>query len=185
MSAPQSPTYFRPINADTGAPTLAVFFTAALFDLLSAYEHDITKRTDELAADVRDELDRRGVGIRPTINHGRIRIMQDTDPDENGFKRKPLVHSTVIAYVTDAEPDDPRLADLAQGFFGDRVEAWVNFQIPTTASEAAVAEQERVEADSAREYSAKADAARSAAAERQARLAADPFGSDDLSDLFD
>ena len=185
MSAPQSSTYFRPINADTGELTLAVYFTAPLFDLLRAYEFDPTKQTDELAADVRDELDRRGISIRPTINHGRIDIRQETDPDENGFKRKPLVYATVIAYLTDAEPDDPRLAELAGGFQGERVGSHVSFEIPTSESEAAAAAKSRADAEAARQYRAKADSERAAAAEHDARLSASPFADDDMSDLFD
>ena len=184
MSAPQSPTYFRPVNADTGELTLAVYFTEPLFDLLSAYENDPNKQTDELAADVRDELDRRGIPIRPTIAHGRLRILQETEPDEFGFKRKPMVHSTVIAYLTDAEPDDPRLAELAAGFRGERLGATVSFEIPTTDSEAAAAERARAEAEAASQYRARADTERAAAAEKDARTAADPFA-DDMSDLFD
>lgn len=185
MSAPQSPTYFRPVNADTGELTLAVYFTAALFELLHAYEYDPNKQTDELAADVRDELDRRGIAIRPTISHGRLRIMQETDPDEHGFKRKPMVFATVIAYLTDAEPDDPRLAELLDGFHGERVGSHIRFEIPTTDSEASAAERERAEAEAVRQYRAKADSERAAAAEKDARTADNPFADDDMSDLFD
>lgn len=187
MSDPQEgQTYFRPINADTGEPTLAVFFTAPLYDLMHAYEHDPDKQTDELAADVRDELDHRGIPIRPTINYGRLRIMQETEPDERGYNRSPQVYSTVIAYLTDAEPDDPRLDALASGFRGERIGEHISVEIPTTESEAARAEQERAEAEASRQYRAKADARRAAAAEKDARPAAsDPFADDDMSDIFD
>lgn len=188
MTAPESPTYFRPINADTGAPTLSVYFTAALFDLLRAHAYDLGKQTDELAADVRDELDRRGIGIRPTIAHHRIRIMQDIEPDENGVNQTPMVFSTVVVYLTDAEPDDPRLAALAEGFYGERVDAHISFEIPTAASEAALEEEERVNADAARRYSVKADSERAAAAEKYAKVGANPFDSEalgDMSELFD
>lgn len=185
MSTTQGQTYFRPINADTGEPTLAVFFTAPLYDLMHAYEYDPDKQTDALAADVRDELDRRGIPIRPTINYGRLRIMQETEPDEHGYNRSPQVYSTVIAYLTDSEPDDPRLAELAGGFHGERIGEQISFEIPTTESEAARAEQERAEAEASRQYRAKADAERATAAEKDARRASDPFADDDLSDIFD
>lgn len=189
MTAPEGPTYFRPINADTGEPTLAVYFTAILFDLLSAYEHDIDKQTDELAADVRDELDRRGIPIRPTINRGSLRVLQETEPDENGINQPPMVHSTVVAYLTDAEPSDPRLTELlADGFYAERVDAHVTFTIPTEESEADAIAEDRRSAAAAQEYNAKADSERAAAAEREAKAAADPFGKDvigDMGDLFD
>ncbi|SIJ34528.1 hypothetical protein [Mycobacteroides abscessus] len=188
MTALDSTTYLRPINADTGAPTLAVYFTAALFDILRAHEYDLAKQTDELAADVRDELDRLGIGIRPTITHGRIRIMQEVEPDESGVNQTPMVFSTVIAYLTDAEPDDPRLSALAEGFFGERVDAHVEFEIPTTASEAALQEEERTNAEAARRYTAKADSERAAAAEKYAKAGANPFDSEvigDMRNLFD
>lgn len=188
MTAPESATYFRPINADTGAPTLAVYFTAALFDILRAHEYDIAKQTDELAADVRDELDRIGIGIRPMISHGRIRIMQEIEPDENGVNQTPMVFSTVVAYLTDAEPDDPRLSALVKGFYGERVDAHIGFEIPTSASEAALQEEERINAEAARRYTAKADSERAAAAEKHAKAGANPFDSEvigDMSNLFD
>lgn len=188
MTAPESPTYFRPTNTDTGAPTLTVYFTAALFDLLVAHQFDLDKQTDELAADVRDELDRRGIGIRPTITHGRIRIMQDVEPDENGVNQTPMVFSTVSAYLTDAEPDDPRLAALTAGFYGERVDAHISFEIPTTATEAALEEEGRENAEAVRRYNAKADSERAAAAEKYSKSAANPFDSEvigDMDNLFD
>ncbi len=188
MTAPASPTYIRPTNAETGAPTLAVYFTAALFDLLSAYQYDTNKQTDELAADVRDELDRLGIAIRPTIGHGRLRIVQDIEPDENGQNQIPLVYSTVIAYLTDAEPDDSRLVALQAGFYGQRIEAHISFEIPTTESEAALEEADRASAEAVGQYNAKADAERSAAAAKYAKAASNPFDSEvigDMSDLFD
>lgn len=168
---------------------LAVYFTAALFDLLDAYANDISKQTDELAADVRDELDRLGIAMAPSIKHGRLRIAQETEPDEDGMNRSPKVHSTVIAYLTDAEPDDPRLDALRAGFYGERSESRIEFEIPTTESEAALAEQERAEAEAVNQYSAKADAERAAAARQDAApdyssAFADSV-SEDMSDLFD
>lgn len=164
MTALDSTTYLRPINADTGAPTLAVYFTAALFDILRAHEYDLAKQTDELAADVRDELDRLGIGIRPTITHGRIRIMQEIEPDESGVNQTPMVFSTVIAYLTDAEPDDPRLSALAEDFSENGSMPTSSSKSPT-ASEAALQEEERTNAEAARRYTAKADSERAAAAE--------------------
>ncbi|ART70492.1 MULTISPECIES: hypothetical protein [Mycobacteriaceae] len=175
------PTYFRPPNADTGEPTLAVYFSAELFPLMRAYEYDVAAKTDQLAADVRDHLDRLGIAIRPTIRHGRLRAMQDIEPDENGVNRDPMVVSTVVAYLTDAEPDDPRLVPLLENsFHGQRIDAQIEFEIPTTASEAALAEQEKADAERAAEYRVKADAARAEAADREAR----PFDQD-MSELFD
>lgn len=188
MTAPESPTYFWPVNADTGAPTLTVYFTAPLFDLLAAHQFDIDKQTDELAADVRDELDRRGIGIRPTITHGRLRVLQETEPDENGVNQAPMVFSTVAAYLTDAQPDDPRLTALSSGFFGERVDAHISFEIPTTASEAALEEEGRNNAEAVRSYSVKADSERAAAAEKYAKSGANPFDSEvlgDMNELFD
>lgn len=128
-------TYFRPINADTGKPTLATYFTAPLCQLADAYQHDLEARTNELAADVRDHLDQLGIAIRPTIIHGRVRIVQEVD-DEEETANAPEVISTVMAFLTDAEPDDPALAVLADGFRSERLGGvQVVFEIPTTASE--------------------------------------------------
>lgn len=105
--------------------------------------------TDDLAADVRDHLDRLDIPIRPTIKHGRVQILQETDPDENGAVRAPEVYATVMAFLTDAEPDDQRLVPLlAEGFRGDRIPADVIFEIPTVESEEALAAS--VAADNAR-----------------------------------
>lgn len=186
MTAPESPTYFRPTNADTGAPTLLTYFTSVLCQLADAHLYDPDQRIDDLAADVRDYLDKLDIPIRPTIKPGRIRIMQEDEPDENMSYGVPEVYATVMVFFTDAEPDDPRLQPLlAEGFHAGRLNAHVEFEIPTTESEAAL--EAAIAADDARgaEFVAHATAERSQAAEKEAKATADPFGKSDLEDLFD
>lgn len=180
MTITDGPTYFRPLNADTGQPTLTTYFTAALCPLAEAHHQDLEARTDELAADVRDQLDRLDIPIRPTIKHGRVRILQETDPDENGVNQAPEVYATVMAFLTDAEPDDARLASLlAEGFRSERIGADVVFEIPTVESEAAL--EESIAADNSRgaAYLARAESARAAAARREDQ----PLGN--ITELFD
>lgn len=130
-----TPTYFRPVNADTGQPTLAVYFTARLCRLVDAYKYDLEERSKELSGDVRSHLEQLGIPIRPTITQGRVRIVQEVNEEEE-FSNPPEVISTVIAFLTDAEPDDPRLAILDQGFRSEALGAHVEFSVPTTESEA-------------------------------------------------
>lgn len=174
------PTYFRPRNTDTGQPTLTTYFTAPLCSLYEAHEYDLESRTDDLAADVRDHLDKLDIPIRPTIRHGRVRILQETEPDENGVRHIPEVYATVMAFLTNAEPDDARLVPLlANGFHSERIGADVVFEIPTVESEAALVES--IAADNARgaAYVARADAARAATAAREDK----PLG--EIAELFD
>ena len=144
MTAPQ---YYRPINADTGQPTLAVYFTAPLYKLVDAHRFELDDRVADLASDVRDHLDQLGLPIRPTIARGRIRIMQLVEEGEE-FASPPEVYSTVMAFFTDAEPDDSRLAALADGFHSERLGTTVVFEIPTTESEAEL--ERSIAADKAR-----------------------------------
>lgn len=174
------PTYFRPVNAETGAPLLTVYFTAALFELGDAHQYDLDAKLAELSDDVRDHLHRVGIPIRPTIKQGRVRILQEDEPDENGNNHAPEVFSTVMAFLTDAEPDDPRLEQLYTPFVGERTQVTINFSIPTVESEAAERAAEAQDQERANRYVARASAEREAAA----REAADPFGSE-ISDLFD
>ncbi|MFA5709921.1 hypothetical protein [Mycolicibacterium sp.] len=181
MTTTDGPTYFRPTNSDTGELTLTTYFTAALCELNDAHQFDLEARTDELAADVRDHLDKLDIAIRPTIKHGRVRILQESDPGEDGINHPPEVHATVMAFLTDAEPDDPRLALLlAGGFRSGRLDADVVFEIPTVESEAEL--EASIAADNARgaEYVAKASSAQAA----EARHEANPYG-DNLAELFD
>ena len=181
MTTIDGPTYFRPPNSETGELTLATYFTAPLCALNDAHEYDLEARTDELAADVRDHLDKLDIPIRPTIKHGRVRILQESDPDEDGINHLPEVHATVMAFLTDTEPDDPRLAPLlASGFHSGRIDAHVVFEIPTVESEAEL--EAAIAADNARgaEYVAKSSTARAA----EARHEANPYG-DNLAELFD
>ena len=142
-----TPTYFRPINADTGQPTLATYFTAPLFKLFDAHMYDPEARIEELINDVRDHLDQLGIPIRPTIAHGRSRILQEVNEDEE-FSNPPEFYSTVMAFLTDAEPDDPRLAALEPGFHSKALNTHVEFSIPTTDSEAEL--ERSIAADRAR-----------------------------------
>lgn len=129
-------TYLRPTNADTGKPTLAVYFTTTLCTLAAAHQYDLKARTDDLVADVRDHLDQLGIAIRPTIAHGRSRIVQEVSEGEE-VASPPVIQATVMAFLTDAEPGDPRLAGLAGGFRSRRLDgAQVDFTIPTAESEA-------------------------------------------------
>lgn len=181
MTSTNGATYFRPVNAETGQPTLTTYFTATLCPLHEAHRYDLEARTDELAADVRDHLDALDVPIRPTIKHGRVRILQESEADEHGTNRVPEVQATVMVFLTDAEPDDPRLSGLlADGFHSGRIDADVTFEIPTEESEAAL--EATIAGDNARgaEYIARADADRAAATEH----AENPFGGD-LEALFD
>lgn len=128
-------TYFRPTNAETGAPTLAVYFTAPLCRFSDADRYDIGERIDELVADVRDVLHRGGIPARPTIARGRVRVLQEVSEVEQ-VANPPEIFATVMAFLTDAEPDDPRLAELAGGFRSERLDgALVEFEIPTEESE--------------------------------------------------
>lgn len=180
-----TPTYFRPTNRDTGQPTLAVYFTAPLYPLAHAHLYDLEERTGELVADVRDHLHRAGLPIRPTITRGRVRLAREV-VDDSGEALAAEVFATVIVLLTDAEPDDPRLASLAGGFTSTRLDgAPVRFEIPTTESEAELertitAERERGEALIA------ADGPVSAVAPRAAVTsgAPAPAGDDVLDQLF-
>jgi len=116
-----TPTYFRPTNAETGKPTLATYFTATLCTLADAHQYDLEARTNELAADVRDHLDQLGIPIRPTIAHGRVRIVQEVVEGEE-FASQPEVTATVMAFLTDADPRDRRLAALVGGFRSERLD---------------------------------------------------------------
>lgn len=175
-----SPTYFRPVNAETGEPLLTVYFTAALFELADAYQYDIDAKLADLAADVRDHLHRVGLPIRPTIQQGRVRILQETEPDENGHNRPPEVYATVMAFLTDAEPDDPRLQPLYGGFTGERTGVTISFSIPTVESEEAERGTMKADEERGRNYVARATAERESATKE----AADPFSSN-MSELFD
>ena len=177
-----TPTYFRPVNADTGQLTLATYFTAPLCRLVDAHRFDLEDRIKELAGDVRDHLDQLGVPIRPTIAQGRVRIVQEVNEGEE-FANPPEVTATVMAFLTDAEPGDPRLAALESGFHSEALNADVTFSIPTTESEAEL------------ERSIAADKARGAAyiareKERQSAPAAGPattpagVSEDILDDMF-
>jgi hypothetical protein len=180
MTTSESSTYFRPADADTGRPLLTTYFTAALCTLGDAHLYDLEKRSDELAADVRDHLDSLGIPIRPTIKQGRVRVLQETDPDENGYNQPPEVYSTVMVFLTDAEPDDPRLEQLADGFHAERIAADVEFQIPTVESEEALKAAIAADDERGRVYVAKATVERAEAARKEAS----PFA-EDMSELFD
>lgn len=173
-------TYFRPINAETGQPTLATYFTATLCTLSDAHQYDLEARTNELAADVRDHLDQLGIAIRPTIAHGRVRIVQEVVEGEE-YASQPEVTATVMAFLTDTEPGDPRLDALASGFRSERLDgAQVEFQVPTTESEAELERAIAAERSRGAAYVAKA----SAAAEPAPAAAADPVEDSVLDDLF-
>jgi len=174
-----TPEYYRPINADTGQPTLATYFTAPLCKLESAYQYNLEDRISDLAGDVRDHLDQLGLAIRPTIAQGRVRIMQEVEEAEE-FASPPEVYATVMAFFTDAEPDDPRLAALAGGFRSERLDTMVAFQIPTVESEAEL--ERSIAADKARgaAYVARATAEAESAAPAQAAEVSD----DVLDELF-
>lgn len=172
-------TYLRPTNADTGEPLLTVAFTAALCPLGDAHLYDLEARMADFAADVRDHLGALQLPIRPTIKQGRVRVTQESEPDENGYNKPTQVNSTMLAFLTDAEPDDPRLDELARGFHAERIDADVVFTIPTEESEAALVEEIAAENIRGAAYVAKASAER----EEEVRMAADPF-SRDMSDLF-
>lgn len=182
MTTPdEAPTYFRPLNLDTGQPTLTTYFTAPLCELVDAHKYDLEERSAQLADDVRDHLDRIGVPIRPTIMQGRVRIMVDTEPDANGQLYGPQVFSTMMAFLTDAEPDDPRLSALvSDGFHAERIDADVVFTIPTEASEAAIEEDIAETNKRGQEYIAK-----DIAAKAEARRQSGPTAFDDDDDLFD
>lgn len=174
-----TPTYFRPINAETGQPTLATYFTATLCTLADAHQYDLEARTNELAADVRDRLDQLGIPIRPTIAHGRVRIVQEVNEGEE-VSSQPEVTATVMAFLTDAEPDDQRLSALAGGFRSARLGgAQVDFEIPTAESEA---ELERVIA--AERARGAAYVAKAAAEDPAVSSAPAPVADDVLDDLF-
>jgi hypothetical protein len=175
-----TPEYYRPINADTGQPTLATYFTAPLCKLENAYQYNLEDRIADLAGDVRDHLDQLGIAIRPTIAQGRVRIMQEVEEDEE-FAHPPEVYATVMAFFTDAEPDDPRLAALAGGFRSERLDTTVAFQIPTVESEAEL--ERSIAADRARgaAYVARATAEAEAAAPAQGSVA---VSDDVLDELF-
>lgn len=180
MTAVESPTYFRPTDADTGRPLLTTYFTAPLCTLSDAYKYDLEARMDELAADVRDHLHNVDIPIRPTIKQGRVRILQETEPDENGNNHSPEVYSTLMVFLTDAEPDDPRLQQLYAKFHAERIDADVAFSIPTVESEEALKAEINADEERGKRYVAKASEERAAAVKE----AADPFGAD-RSALFD
>jgi hypothetical protein len=175
-----TPEYYRPINADTGQPTLATYFTAPLCKLENAYQYNLEDRISDLAGDVRDHLDQLGLAIRPTIAQGRVRIMQEVEEAEE-FASPPEVYATVMAFFTDAEPDDPRLAALAGGFRSERLNTMIAFQIPTVESEAEL--ERSIAADKARgaAYVARATAEAESAAPAQAAAA---VSDDVLDELF-
>lgn len=175
-----SQTYFRPINAETGQPTLAVHFTAPLCLLAEAHQYDLDDRIAALAADVRDHLDQLGLPIRPSIVTGRVRIVQEVVEGEE-VASQPEVTATVLAFLTDAEPDDPRLEALAGGFRSERLDgAHVSFEVPTAASEAELELTIATERARGAAYVAKA----SAAAPAPTAAAADAVTDDVLGDLF-
>ena len=142
-----TPTYIRPTNAETGQPTLAVHFTAELCKLADAHQYDLEARTQDLATDVRDHLHQVGLAIRPTLLPGRARIVQEVNEGEE-VASEPVFLSTVIAFLTDAEPGDARLDALASGFYSGRVDTHVEFEIPTIESEAEL--EQAIAADRAR-----------------------------------
>jgi len=170
-----TPEYYRPINADTGQPTLASYFTASLCKLENAHQFNLEDRIADLAGDVRDHLDQLGIPIRPTIAQGprAVRIIQEVEEGEE-FSKPPEVYGTVMAFFTDAEPDDPRLASLYTGFHSDRLDAKIVFQIPTVESEAAL--DRKIAADRAR------GAAYIARSRSEAASAPTAAGSSDVSD---
>lgn len=174
-----TPTYFRPINADTGQPTLATSFTAPLCTLADAHRYDLEARTNELAADVRDRLDQLGIPIRPTIAHGRVRIVQEVVEGEE-VANQPTVTATVMAFLTDAEPGDPRLDALAGGFRSERLDGGhVDFEIPTAESEMELERAIAAERTRAAAYVAKASAETASSSGAPA-----PVADDVLDDLF-
>ena len=175
-----TPTYFRPINAETGKPTLATYFTATLCTLADAHQYDLEARTNELAADVRDHLDQLGIPIRPTIAHGRVRIVQEVVEGEE-FASQPEVTATVMAFLTDADPGDRRLAALAGGFRSERLDgAPIEFEIPTAESEAELERAIATERARGAAYVAKA----AAEAPAPTTTYAAPVADDVLDDLF-
>ena len=121
-----TPTYIRPTHAETGQPTLAVHFTAELCKLADAHQYDLEARTQDLATDVRDHLHQVGLAIRPTLLPGRARIVQEVNEGEE-VASEPVFLSTVIAFLTDAEPGDARLDTLASGFYSGRVDNHVEY----------------------------------------------------------
>lgn len=183
----ETKTYFRPTNAETGEPLLTTYFTAALFKIGEAHDHDLDTAKADMVADVRDHLHRLGIPIRPVIRDSRLRILQDIEPDENGRYQPAWVHSTVMVFLTDAEPDDPRLDELSGGFIGERTKVRIEFSIPTEESEAElIAEIEAVN-ERGRRYLAKASAERARHAEEDRKSSGskdDPFSAD-MSGLFD
>lgn len=188
MTAPTGPTYYRPINADTGELTLTGYFRGVLCALGNAHEYDSEERIQELADDVRDHLDALGIPIRPTIMPGRVQLLrtlisEEGEPEEFGT---PEVHASVMVFFTDAEPDDPRLTPLmGDGFHATRLDTSVYLEIPTVESEAELHAALSADIAAGKEFEAKASVERSAAAVQAAKSAADPFGKDELDDLFD
>ena len=124
-----------------------------------------------------------GLPIRPTIKQGRARVMQNTETNEDGYQKPAMFYSTVLAFLTDAEPDDPRLAALSNGFVGERTKVHVEFSIPTEESEAEVRAAIEEANERGRRYVAKASAERAERAEA-AKRDEDP-ASVDMSDFFD
>ncbi|KXO92923.1 Uncharacterised protein (plasmid) [Tsukamurella tyrosinosolvens] len=182
----ETATYFRSPNPETGSEALTVFFTAPLCDLTEAAQYDLDKLTEDLISDARDQMAAAGLASRPNIAYGRIRILQDIEPDENGVNHIPQVYATVIAYLTDAEPGDSRLDSLLDApFRGDRTGADIEFTIPTVESEAEIEEEIRQDASRGQKQIAEADAERAQAAEDKARLEKDPFADDDFDNFFD
>jgi hypothetical protein len=180
-----TPQYYWAINADTGQPTLAAYFTAPLCTLEDARLYDVPTKISDLVDDVRDHLDQLGIPIRPTILQKRVRILQTVEEGEK-FAQQPLVYATVMAFFTDAAPEDPRLVPLASGFHSSRLDAAVEFELPTVESEAEL-ERSIAEAktrDAA--YIAKSKAESTAASDRATTAAGSQKASADdvLDELY-
>jgi hypothetical protein len=133
-------THIRPIDPDTGRPSLAVHFSAPLFRCVEAHLFDADSRITQLASDVRDQLHVAGLTHQPTLYRVRTRLLKEVD--DAGVAYEAELFATVRALITDTDPDDPQLARLVStGFVSSRLDdVPVTVEIPTAESEAALEE---------------------------------------------
>lgn len=130
-------TYIRRVDPNTGKAGLAVHFTAPLYSLYEADSHDPRKRLSDLADDVRDRLHTAALPSQDDLFTVRARLAREID-EVTGITYTPEIFATVAAYLTDAEPGDPRLEQLLKdGFISARLDdVPVRIVVPTEESEA-------------------------------------------------